>query len=296
MTATDLFAAVLGLLVAVGLVIAAMGILGIDLFQRGARPATRRRLPIRLIPPKNERTVLGWLMCPLTAIVLGFAVGVGTGWPVAGVATFAAVIGLPPVFLASGGNRRRVQKMEGIEEWTRSLAGALAASRGLDTALNDATSAPLAIRPAAEALAARIRYGNTTKDALAAFADDLDDPAGDLVAAALMTTADIRGEGISAILSDLADTVSSEIQAELRIEAERAGPRTNARGVVAIAIVSVVFLAAFTEYLKPYSTFLGQTVLAGIVLIAAVCLRSMYRIITPSRPPRFLVSSGGDRG
>jgi Flp pilus assembly protein TadB len=65
-------------------------------------------------------------------------------------------------------------------------------------------STPDPIRPQVETLVARLATRWQTDAALRAFADDLDDATGDLVAASLILSAKRRGAGLVAVLDGLA--------------------------------------------------------------------------------------------
>lgn len=146
-----------------------------------------------------------------------------------------------------------------------------------------------------EALAARLRAGWPAQDALRALADDLDEPAGDLVVAVLLLEADRRGAAVARVLDDLADTVAEEVLMRRRVEADRAKPRTTARWVTAITLGTVAVGALNTAYTAPYRTPVGQLVLALIALAFGACLAWM-RLLAHGRPePRFLhdTTAGG---
>ena len=65
-----------------------------------------------------------------------------TRWPVAALATGAAVIFVPRLTAARAA-RQRTAMLEGLEQWTRRLADMLTASRGLEDALEvSARTAP----------------------------------------------------------------------------------------------------------------------------------------------------------
>src|SRR3546814_11541665 len=81
-------------------------------------------------------------------------------------------------------------------EWTRSLSGVLTVGIGLEQALvTTERSTPSAIRPEVQRLVARLRSRWNTEEAIRAFADELDDATGDLVAANLILAARRRGAG-----------------------------------------------------------------------------------------------------
>src|SRR5436309_1709088 len=85
-----------------------------------------------------------------------------------------------------------------------------ACSRALEDALiHSAESAPAAIARPLHTLAGRLRArGADTTAALRAFAAEIDDPVGDLIATALVLAAEIRGPGLHAVLTELASDVA----------------------------------------------------------------------------------------
>ena len=81
----------------------------------------------------------------------GFGAGVVaflvTGWVLALVIVPVAFVGLP-VLLSSSSAGRRIERLEAMEEWTRSLSGVLTVGVGLEQALvATLRSTPAAIAP-----------------------------------------------------------------------------------------------------------------------------------------------------
>ena len=174
---TGLLPALFGALIAAGLLGAGLAL----------RPHT--------MPPRVPREP-SWLarrrsaLAPRTRTALAVSVGVGlllallTGWIAAVVILPAAALGLPYLLSAPPAGIRRVEAME---EWTRSLAGVLGAGVGIEQALTATLrSTPEPIKAEVATLVARLRARWDTETALRAFADDLDDVTGDLVAANLI--------------------------------------------------------------------------------------------------------------
>src|ERR1022692_2273868 len=119
---------------------------------------------------------------------LGAAVLVGalTGWPVAAVLAGAGAFALPPMLRGGKERARHVARTEAIAGWAEMLRDTLSAAAGLEQAIvatAEVASAP--IRPEVTALAARLEKERLAP-ALRRFADDLADPTGDLVVAALV--------------------------------------------------------------------------------------------------------------
>ena len=98
---------------------------------------------------------------------------------------------------------------------------------------------------------ARLRARWVTEEALRAFADDLDDATGDLVAANLILGARRRGAGLASVLEGLAESVAADVRARRQIEADRAKPRATARWVTLITVGVLVVLALSGSYIDP---------------------------------------------
>ena len=179
--------------------------------------------------------------------------------------------------------------MAALEDWTRRLSDVLTVGVGLEQAITASLrTTPAAITTEVTALTARLGARWPTEAALRAFADELDDPTGDLVAAALILGARRRGPGLAAVLDGLAATVAEEVAMRRKVEADRARPRTTARWVTLIT-VGVVGLGALNgTYLRPYGTTIGQLVLAALGLAFAAALLWMRAISDGATDPRFL--------
>jgi tight adherence protein B len=235
-----------------------------------------------------------------TKVLLGVGLAAGvvvwavTGWAIAIILGPLAVAGLP-VLLSSPGAEAQIAKLEALEEWTRGLASVLTVGVGLEEAIRATLrSAPESIRPEVTALVARLRARMGTEAALRAFADDLDDTTGDMVAAFLILGARKRGQGLADVLTSLAESVASDVRARRAIEADRAKPRTTARWVTIITIAVLAYLLIFTgEYVAPYGTALGQLLLTLLLGIYVLLLWWMRQMAKGEKLPRFLGLSRG---
>lgn len=220
----------------------------------------------------------------------GLLVALVTGWVIAIVLVPAAIVGIP-LLLSPPPAAASIEKLEALEEWTRSLSGKLTAGQSLRSALiKSLSSVPGPIEREVGLLVSRL-WNNTasTEDVLRAFAEDLDDSTGDVVASQLILAASGRGQaGLARALDALAETVASDVRARRQIEADQAKPRTTARTVTAITL-GVLGLLAFTgDYIEPYGTPLGQVILA-VLLSAYVATLLMMRRMAIAKPlPRFL--------
>jgi Flp pilus assembly protein TadB len=199
-----------------------------------------------------------------------------------------AAVGIP-VLLITSDERAQIARLEAISEWTRYLAGVLVVGQGLEQALQASyRSAPEAIRPEIAQLVGRLRARWSTETALRAFADDLHDPTGDLVVAALILGARQRGDGLAQVLTGLAESVAENVHARRGIEADRAKPRSSARMLTVICVGTMVVLGTTGQYVAPYGTPLGQLLL--IIFLAAFtgCAAWLRRMGKTPTPPRFI--------
>jgi Flp pilus assembly protein TadB len=199
-----------------------------------------------------------------------------------------AVIGLP-LLLVPPPSATQIVRLEAMEEWTRSLAGVLTVGVGLEQALvATLRSTPGPISAEVRRLVARLRARWDTEAALRAFADELDDSTGDLIAANLILGARRRGAGLASVLEGLAESVAADVRARRQVEADRAKPRSTARWVTIISVSVLVILAISGTYVAPYRSPFGQVLLV-ILLTAYVATLVWMRRMANGRPlPRFL--------
>lgn len=275
-----------------GLVLVVLGLRPAPAGLRQARPpsvrAHRVKTVLRAHDSDGHVAVRRRLALAVAAGLLGWLI---TGLVVLALAVPVAVLGLPRL-LGRAGAAAEIDRLEGLEEWTRNLAGVLAVGVGLEQAITASLrSAPAAIRPQVATLTARLAARWETAAALRAFADDLDDATGDLVAASLILSARRRGAGLVAVLESLAASVADDVRARRMIDADRAKPRSTARAITIITLVVLVLLAANKNYIEPYTSPLGEAFLALLLTAYAATLLWM-RQMTLGRPtPRFLTKS-----
>lgn len=212
-----------------------------------------------------------------------------TGWVVALPLAAAAFLGLPALVRPDTAASRELARLQACADWARGLADRLVAGIALEQAIAASQSgAPPAIAVEVGALAARLRNGWPTQGALAAFADDLDTATGDLLVAGLTLSARRRGAGLAQVLDELADSIADTVTMRRRIDADRARPRTTARLVTLIAVGAFALLQFDRDYLAPYSTPVGQAVLAAISGVFVGALAWMRALAASPAEPRFL--------
>ena len=202
-----------------------------------------------------------------------------------------AVLGLPKL-LSPPASAADVDRLEALEEWTRNLAGVLAVGVSLEQAIAASLRAtPDPIRPQVQTLVARLATRWPTDAALRGFADDLNDATGDLVAASLILSAKRRGAGLVSVLDGLAASVAEDVRTRRAIEADRAKPRATARAVTFITLGVLALLSLNRTYMTPYTSPLGQALLA-VLLGAYVAALLWMRQMTSGKPtPRFLTAT-----
>jgi len=263
-----------------------LGILGIVVGLRPApvAPKKRTRSPGRARLAINSRT----RMLLLLGIGLGILGWILTGWVLAVLIAPVAATGLPTL-LAAPPAATQINRLEAMEEWTRSLAGVLTVGIGLEQALvATLRSAPAPINAEVTRLVSRLRARWDTETALRAFADELDDATGDLIAANLILAARRRGAGLTSVLEGLAESVAADVRARRQVEADRAKPRSTARWVTVISASVLVVLALSGNYVKPYSSPIGQVILVVLLAAYVATLVWMRRMATGKPLPRFL--------
>ncbi|MDR2931056.1 MAG: type II secretion system F family protein [Propionibacteriaceae bacterium] len=257
---------------------------GVLLIIRGARPHRRQVFRLRLPRLRwNSPVTIGSAL-----FVVGLVIAIWTGWTVAVV--IAPMIGLGlPYLLGSPQSSTDIAKLEAMEEWTRSLCGILTAGAGLEQALvATLPSTPAPIRPAVTRLITRLRARWTTPAALRGFADDLNDPTGDIIAANLLLGAQRRGDGLTTVLEGLAETVALDIRARRQVQADAAKPRATARWVTVITLTVLAGLFLTGSYVAPYRSGFGQIILLVLLGAYAAVLVWMRRIAAGEPAARLL--------
>lgn len=268
--------ALAGALVVGGLIALVVGLRPSPIVERPSRPRK-----VRMVTRQTRMLLLGGLAAGIVAFLV-------TGWVLALVIVPVAFVGLP-ILLSSSSAAQRIERLEAMEEWTRSLSGVLTVGVGLEQALvATLRSTPAAIAPEVTRLVARLRARWVTEDALRAFADELDDATGDLVAANLILGSRRRGAGLASVLEGLAESVAADVRARRQVEADRAKPRATARWVTLISVGVLVILAVSGTYVEPYQSALGQVILVALLAMYVATLVWMKRMAIGRAMPRFL--------
>jgi len=274
--------AMLGFLAAVAA--ACVGVLAIARLARG-KPALPRIEISRAGDRAKTRQVV-------VAVIVGIAAALATRWVLAGIAAGALVVLWPRLFGGGAEGRRQLDKIEALAAWTESLRDTATAAAGLEQAIPATVGAAHALlRAPVRELAARLDGRVPLPEALARFADDVDDPAADMVVAALSLNARQRAGGLERILTALAASTRAELEMRRKVEYERRGLRRQAHRIAFAVIGFIALQAIFARgWVAPYSTTLGQMVLAVIAAIFLGAFLRMRSLSNADREPRYLTS------
>jgi tight adherence protein B len=277
--------ALLGALFAVGIVTAAVAL-------RPVEPGQAR--PSRLSTPLDVSQLVENFTLRL-ALGVGAAVVVGalTFWPMAallaGVGAFMA-----PSLMGGGAARRvRLDRTEAIAAWAEMLRDTMAGSGGLEQSIiATAAVAPMPIRREVVRLAARLERERLAPS-LREFADELDQPSGDLVVAALILAADKSPKRLGELLGRLATSARANVNMQLRIDAGRARVQTAVKVITGFTSgFALLLLVLNKEYLEPYDSITGQVVLGVVGLCFGGAFLWLARAFRYQDEERFLRTEG----
>jgi len=233
----------------------------------------------------------GFVLVRLAAGALAAAaIGLYTGWVVGTVA--AGVAGFYAAGLARGGRRATqhdLARIEAVATWAEMLRDTLAAGQGLaETIQSTADIAPAEIRQSVRTLAVRMERERLSL-ALREWADEVDDPAADLVATVLIVAGSRSARDVGELLSALAATARERASMRMRVDAQRAATRSEVRSIIIVSLVFMVGLTVLAKrFVEPYSSAEGQLMLLLVVSIFGAGLWWLTQLAKFSRPARFL--------
>lgn len=226
-------------------------------------------------------------------VAVGVVTGVVTGWVVGAVLAGLACWALPLVVGRDPQHARQVRRMEAIATWTEMLRDTLAAAAGLEQAiLATAPLVPAAIQPQINELATRLGSGERLAPALRALADQLADPTGDLVIAALAMAAEHQARQLRELLGSLALAAREQASMRMRIQAGRARARTSIRVIVGTTLGFATGMVVLDRpYLAAYDSITGQILLLVIGALFGLGFAWLIRIATVPEPVRFFCTA-----
>lgn len=230
----------------------------------------------------------------LAGVLVGVVVLVVSRWVV-----LAVVLGVLVAFWdrAFGGARQEraaIGRIEGLAGWIEALRDTIAGAVGLEQAIPaTAVNAAPSIRPSLNLLVDRLRVREPLPDALMKFSEDLDDPSADLVVAALILNARLRGPGLRDVLTALASSARDELDVRRRVESSRRSTRRSVQVVVGVIVGVAALLVVFNRtYVEPYGTLEGQLVLSGVLGVFGLSVLWLRRLSGVAEPERFLITPG----
>lgn len=226
----------------------------------------------------------------VAAVAAGLLVLAFTGWPVPALVVGAAC-GYAVARRQERGRRRaeEVERIDALASWIENLRDVLVAGdQPVGAITATVATCPEAIRPQVRRLAAGL--GRQEPEVVfRRFADDLDDPLGDLVAAGLLIAVQ-RGARTGVVLGSLAEQARRQADRRRLVEAERAPIRREVTilTVVMGSLILVLLVLGRTDYLAAYDSPGGQTFLGIVLAVYALLLVRVQRLARFPRPGRFL--------
>jgi len=224
------------------------------------------------------------------AVITATIVLVVSGWIVP-----AVVVGAGAWWAVAGWQRRQrngpaeIERIEALASWIENLRDVLiAGDQPIGAIAATVATCPPIIRPHVRRLVAGL--GRQDPDVVfRRFADDIDDPIGDLVATGLMIAVR-RGARTVGVLSALAEQARQHADRRRLVEAERAPTRREVTMLTGImgALVVALFVFGRSEYLRAYDEASGQLFLAVAVAGYAGLLARVQRLARFPRAGRFL--------
>ncbi|MEU4798046.1 type II secretion system F family protein [Streptomyces sp. NPDC023327] len=222
---------------------------------------------------------------------VGLVVLLLTRWAVAGIAAGILVFFWDKLFGGAAEERAQMKRVEALAAWTESLRDTIAGAVGLEQAIPaSARAAAPVLRPHLDALVDRLRARTPLPEGLQILADEIDDASADIIVAALILNAKLRGPGLRQVLGALAKSAREEVDMRQRVMAQRASTRRSVQIVVAVSVAFVLGLSIFNrEFVEPYGTPVGQLVLALVCALFALGFWWLRKLSTVETPDRFLV-------
>lgn len=276
LTQTELFAIVIGAITGGGVFLFIVALRGLP---PSATGGGADRLEQRLRELVGIRGAIG--------LAAGIVVLVATRWLVAGIGVGLLAYSWRGLGGAAG-ERRAMARLEALATWTESLRDTIAGAVGLEQAI------PASLRVAAPSLQEplmrlvdRLHTRVPMPEALLRFADDLNDPAADLIIAALVINARLRGPGLRDLLGSLSSSVREELDMRRKVNADRRSTRRSVQIVIGVSVGMALLLAELDHpFLRPYDSVTGQLILIVVALVygaGIIWLRRLARFHAPQR-------------
>ena len=186
-----------------------------------------------------------------------------------------------------------LERVEALATWTEQLRDVLmAGDQPIGAIQATVATCPEPVRPQVRALASRLGR-QPEQVVLRRFADDLDDPTADLIAAGLLVAL-TKGGRAERVLSSLAAQARHQAERRKLLEAEREPARREVWWVTGLMTAQLVggLVFARSSYLAPYRTIGGQVVLCALLGAFLALIVYVQRLSRFTRPARFLSLKG----
>ncbi|MEV5414477.1 type II secretion system F family protein [Thermopolyspora sp. NPDC052614] len=278
-----------GALLGGGLFLLGMFIRGVERKQISPSKAAERQERIRKLSTRAG-----------VAVVVAAVVLILTRWPVIAAGSGLLVMAWHGLTGGAAEERLAMRNLEALAAWTESLRDTIAGAAGLEQAIPASVRAAApTLQPHLRALVDRLHTRMPLPDALHRFADELNDSSADLVVAALILNARLRGPGLREVLGALAASAREELDVRRKVEAERRSTRRSVQIVLGASLGFAALLIIFNpSYVAEYGDPLGQLVLLVVAALFGAGFAWMRRLAKFDKPERLLArtvpeSSGG---
>lgn len=210
-------------------------------------------------------------------------------WPVAIVLAGAGGFALPTLLGSQKRRHAAVARTEAVATWAEQLRDTIGSSAGLQEAITvTARVAPKELRTEIQAVSLGMRR-TPLPVLLRRFAHDVDDPAADQVAVALIMASERRGQNLTGLLSDVAEAARQEATMRMRTETSRAQTYSDAKAVTGIVLgVFALLLVVNRGYLSPFDSLVGQLVMACVGAMWVSAVYGLAKLSIVRRGPRIL--------
>jgi hypothetical protein len=225
-----------------------------------------------------------------SALAAALAVLATSGWVLPG-----AVVGAGAYWVSAAWQRRQrgatgeIARLDALASWIESVRDVMLAG---EQPIGAITTSVSACHPSIRTAVRRLAVGLGRQDpdlVFRRFADELDDPLGDLVATGL-SIAVRRGARTVPVLTALAEQTRQQVDRRRLVEAERAPTRREAQALTLIMGALVIGLLVFgrSRYLGAYDRTGGQLFLAAALAGYVALIVRVQRLAVFPRPSRFL--------
>jgi tight adherence protein B len=271
----------------IGLTLAGGFLLVVDgLISRVDTPKPKVVAPSKLkLPPINTR-LAG------VGLALGLVVAVATGWWAGGVLVVAASILVPMMQAERQAQVKDRQRINALASWVESVRDLLAAASGIEEAIVRSSETLTAESPIVRHIW-QLRVVTEMlglREGLRRLGEDLADPIGDYITAALLVASERPSGVVHMQLSEAASNARESVSVRERVEASRARMWTASSTIAIISLCMVAFIVGTqSTYATWYSQPTGQIVLLVCGGIELVGMWWMARMARPSAGHRVVL-------